>query len=65
MQIGWARFFTPENDPMTESTSSRSRRDFLKASTATAASLSRLDTFPKHLDMEEPALPSPGVTKLI
>ncbi|MGB2607838.1 MAG: twin-arginine translocation signal domain-containing protein [Isosphaeraceae bacterium] len=50
---------------MTESTSSRSRRDFLKASTATAASLSRLDTFPKHLDMEEPSLPSPGVTKLI
>ncbi|MGC1718669.1 MAG: twin-arginine translocation signal domain-containing protein [Isosphaeraceae bacterium] len=36
---------------MTESTSSRSRRDFLKASTATVASLSRLDTFPKHLDV--------------
>ncbi len=42
MQIGWARFFTPENDPMTESTSSPSRRDFLKASTATAASLAFL-----------------------
>ncbi len=42
MPIGWARFFTPEHDPMTESTSSPSRRDFLKASTATAAGLAFL-----------------------
>lgn len=39
MQIGWARFLTPENDPVTESTS---RRDFLKVSTAMAAGLAFL-----------------------
>ncbi len=42
VQIGWARFLTPENDPMTESTSSPSRRDFLKVSTAMAAGLAFL-----------------------